>query len=218
MDFVQKQQANMGGLIGEVAAWLRDGETPEIVYAKLTKTMAAEQERAAMVAVMAVYRLAVNEAMADANGHITRLRDAELRETELAIAIAHAEDDGAKVLSIEAIRRIFPSLEATDPNTPIWSDYTIHSAVAPDDSDVVVMCRSHPDCLDGLENPDGRYLTLGEAADWARAHIAWHAKAEAPELQLQPDGTYEPVERPVGTVMCPADCGLPLGHEGECYL
>lgn len=44
----------------------------------------------------------------------TRLREAELRETELLVAIARAEEEGSKVIALEAIRSIYstPPTEA----------------------------------------------------------------------------------------------------------
>lgn len=38
----------------------------------------------------------------------------------------------------------------------------------------------------------------------------------AERMQLQVDGTYEPVPAPIGYTRCPACQSLPIGHEGDC--
>ncbi|MEV4416145.1 hypothetical protein [Catellatospora sp. NPDC049609] len=57
-----------------------------------------------------------------------------------------------------------------------WRDYTVE----PDGESpgVAVLCRSDEACMDHQPNADGRYLTLGEAVDWALEHIADHARRD----------------------------------------
>lgn len=182
---------------------------------------------------------------------VTRLRDAELRETALAIAVIHAEEAGSQVISLKAIRHIFPSLDAPSSITyevvtcqivgspHNWSyDYQNPLAIQfQDRREAIAVGKqelTHDDfCIATYYN--GKLFAYGPSmTDWhpsdrdSLTEIAKHLCVKVhplavdggrePETQLQPDGTYEPVERTTGTAMCPADCGLPLGHESECYL
>lgn len=66
-------------------------------------------------------------------------------------------------------------MSTTGTTAATWRDYTLESMP---DGGVAALCRSDCDCMDARINADGRYLTLGEAYDWANAHIAWHAEME----------------------------------------
>ena len=57
-----------------------------------------------------------------------------------------------------------------------WEDYSLEQDSEDGPYDVRVICRSDGGCEEFLANKDGRYLTLGEAVEWAKAHVAVHAK------------------------------------------
>lgn len=60
-------------------------------------------------------------------------------------------------------------------DTPTWRDYSFHQ-YGTGENDVSVLCRSDGGCEDNLPNAEGRYLTLGEAVDWAQKHATQHAE------------------------------------------
>lgn len=64
MEFVGQQQANMNGLIEQIADQIRTGVDEQNIYAQLLAIMTDDKERAATVAVMATYRLAQFKARA----------------------------------------------------------------------------------------------------------------------------------------------------------
>jgi len=67
--------------------------------------------------------------------------------------------------------------QPTDEGVPTWRDYTFEQV----NDGVAVLCRSDDMCMDARINDGGRYLTLGEAYDWAVAHIAEHARWATPD-------------------------------------
>lgn len=90
--------------------------------------------------------------------------------------------------------------------TPTCRDYTIERDSS--DEGVAVLCRSDSDCYENQPNETGRYLTLGEAVDWAQKHAADHAKWDAERAQAgwactcppyRFDATGQPEALPQGT-------------------
>lgn len=64
-----------------------------------------------------------------------------------------------------------------------WRDYSVETyGEAP--YDTATVCRSEGGCEWIHPNANGRYLTLGEAFDAARAHVGWHAAEDAEEVGL----------------------------------
>lgn len=65
-----------------------------------------------------------------------------------------------------------------------WRDYTVEN-YGEGTYDTCVVCRSDGGCEWLRSNADGRYLTLGEAVDAAKEHVAWHARQELEEHDHQ---------------------------------
>lgn len=96
---------------------------------------------------------------------------------------------------------------------PTWRDYSLHQ-YGTGENDVSVLCRSDGGCEDFEANAEGRYLTLGEAVDWAQKHTADHAKWDAEvaaEAQQHIAAVVEPTPTPRPThPLAAAVCGCPL--------
>ena len=87
---------------------------------------------------------------------------------------------------------------------PSWRDYSIHQ-YGDAEIDVAVLCRSDGGCEEHLPNAAGRYLTLGEAVDWAKKHVVEHVRWTAEGAE--PADAAEPFY----TVACPK-CGAQVGE------
>jgi hypothetical protein len=74
--------------------------------------------------------------------------------------------------------------------TPTWRDYSIHH-YGSHDHETSVLCRSDNGCEDFTANADGRYLTLGEAVDWAQKHATQHAEWVAEAGQEDDLGDFD---------------------------
>ena len=62
------------------------------------------------------------------NDLTARLREAELRETELLIAIARAEEEGSKVIALQAIRSIYDTPPSEAQRTAIAASTVVDMA------------------------------------------------------------------------------------------
>ncbi len=105
-----------------------------------------------------------------------------LREGQLLVALGTLTASAGKTLRLgwhpDDLRTLADRL--TEQPDLAWRDYTLHPTPYEADPDAIsVLCRSDADCEEHLLSTEGRHLTLGEAADWAREHHASWMHQEA---------------------------------------
>lgn len=125
---------------------------------------------------------------------------------------------------VEALRRA--GLLASTPTAAPWADeawreYTVEGLTA----EGFVLCRSHEDCEELITNKEDRYLTLGQAVEWAKAHAAAHARMEArdaaPVVPASADDNCDcdnpccSVDVGVGVITCGSQHCLVHGRSAE---
>ena len=92
-----------------------------------------------------------------------------------------------------------------------WRDFTLHGG-GTHETDVIAVCRhkGEPDCEEHIPNPDGRYLTLGEAVDFGIRHLADHTVRELADRPVpKRHALFDVTALAMAGEAVPTDCQCP---------
>lgn len=138
-----------------------------------------EQEPKLAAALVEVDRL--NAVIAALTTDVGNVDDCECGWSTLAMHTGEPEEinpacrhHGAAAAAVRAARGI------DEPAAATWRDYTIEAV---NDTTTLITCRSTSGCEEQHLGAADRYLTLGEAVDWAKAHVAEHAQWELDDTE-----------------------------------
>lgn len=140
----------VNGMLATVAELRAEGRAPERIATVLfAANISTPPGKVAALAAVALVALAE-----------------QIEQTEI-----HKTTAGVMTESLKRVKR-----ELIAARSGAWRDYTIEPTGRPSGIDTAVLCRSDDVCEDHRPNDTGRYLTLGEAVDWAVDHVAAHAE------------------------------------------